>query len=683
MKKLLLILSLIVYSCNLFAQNCDEILNYLIKKCSANNIKVSQLSNFISDNGASEMFVTLNDVTDKNFDDISDVLRHSYCNLINIVIQENPKFTRIPDNWIFENDILKNFNLRSLVIPSTVKYIGENAFYKCLNLENLLLSDNKNKKLILGKLAFNQCESLKNINFLDRLEIIPNSVFLGCESLELTEIPNNIKNIETRAFAFCTSLKNIKLPKYLQKIDTAVFYWCSSLKNVEISNFTKEIEPQAFSMCDSLENINVLKNTNIIKSRVFYSCGFDSIEIPNNITKIESLAFSGTDAYTIKIPNSVIEIESNAFSSLKNLYQVIIEGKPKIGDGNFTFSDSLLSRYLVIYVQNDLVDDFKHNMPKFNIKPISEIGKSDDYKRIEILKNTLNNSDNKEITLSIDYANDENLILIVRTIKNSTAIVNLDLSKSIKLTSIYDNDFFSLTNLKSIILPNSLVSIGKSAFRGCDSLQNIVIPNSVTDIGTFALNSCNSLTEIVLPKNLKTIRDYMLSGCYNLKKITLPDGLITIADDAFRLDTSLVEINIPKSVEKIGNGAFACCYSLENINIPSKVKHLEENLFWGCHSLKNINISEGVEVIHGYFIFACINLECITFPKSVIEIKSDAIFVLDNFKYITIEGNPSLKDDSFNKGFSGPAKNPIRVHKQYLDDYKKQFPEYNFETIEQ
>ena len=82
-------------------------------------------------------------------------------------------------------------------------------------------------------------------------------------------------------------------------------------------------------------------------------------------------------------------------------------------------------------------------------------------------------------------------------------------------------------------IPNSVRTIGDSAFWGCDSLTSINIPNSVTTIGDSAFESCNSLININIPNSVTTIGDWGLGACKSLTSITIPNSVVTIIGNPF------------------------------------------------------------------------------------------------------------------------------------------------------
>ena len=156
------------------------------------------------------------------------------------------------------------------------------------------------------------------------------------------------------------------------------------------------------------------------------------------------------------------------------------------------------------------------------------------------------------------------------------------------VTSIGEGAFDDCSGLTSITIPNSVTSIGASAFRGCSSLTSITIPNSVTSIGYYAFFGCSSLTSITIPNSVTSIEEAAFAECSSLTDITIPDSVTSIGYHAFWKCTSLTDITIPDSVTSIGNGAFSQCSSLTDITIPDSVTSIGDRAFTECSNLQNI-----------------------------------------------------------------------------------------------
>ena len=167
-------------------------------------------------------------------------------------------------------------------------------------------------------------------------------------------------------------------------------------------------------------------------------------------------------------------------------------------------------------------------------------------------------------------------------------------------TKIICDSAFSMCNfLTSIIVPNSVTSIGEGAFSGCILLFKIIIPNSVTSIGDLAFMDSNALSHIVISNSVTSIGDGTFYGCSSLTNIVIPDSVTSIGDIAFSGSRSLSNIVIPDSVTSIGDYVFEGCTSLSNIVIPDSVTSIGNGVFSGCLSLKYISIPVNVICLNG------------------------------------------------------------------------------------
>ena len=114
-------------------------------------------------------------------------------------------------------------------------------------------------------------------------------------------------------------------------------------------------------------------------------------------------------------------------------------------------------------------------------------------------------------------------------------------------------------------IPDSVTSIGGSAFRGCSSLTSVTIPDSVTSIGDDAFCNCRSLTSVTIPDSVTLIDNGAFQGCTSLTSVTIPDSVTSIGDRTFSECTSLTSVTIPDSVTSIGYSAFYYCTSLTDV----------------------------------------------------------------------------------------------------------------------
>ena len=163
------------------------------------------------------------------------------------------------------------------------------------------------------------------------------------------------------------------------------------------------------------------------------------------------------------------------------------------------------------------------------------------------------------------------------------------------IISIGEAAFAFCSNLKGITIPDGITSIEFMAFFRCSNLKNITIPESVTSIGDLAFANCKSIESITIPQNVTTISEGTFHGCQSLAafygKFASSDNLCLIVNgvlNAFAPVANTTSYTIPDGVTSIGDSAFANCQNLENITISESVTSIGDDAFANCDNLKNV-----------------------------------------------------------------------------------------------
>ena len=328
-------------------------------------------------------------------------------------------------------------SLISINIPNSVSTIGDEAFSECNSLTSINIP---NSVTTIGNEAFWACKSLISINIPNSVTTIGEYAFFDCKSLTSINIPNSVTTIGEGAFSWCKSLTSINIPNSVTTIGDRAFAGCESLTSINIPNSVTTIGDEAFSECNSLTSINIPNSVTTIGEGAFSRCkSLTSINIPNSVTTIGEHAFFDCKSLTsINIPNSVTTIGEDAFRRCKSLTSINIPNSvTTIGEGAFADCESLTSISIPSSVVTIIGNPFCcwHGI--------------------------LNNESKAFI--------DEDHVLFN---KNKTTLIAYRAKKT------------------NYTIPNSVTTIGKSAFSNCRSLTSINIPNSVTTIEERAFVGC-------------------------------------------------------------------------------------------------------------------------------------------------------------------------------------------------
>lgn len=136
-------------------------------------------------------------------------------------------------------------------------------------------------------------------------------------------------------------------------------------------------------------------------------------------------------------------------------------------------------------------------------------------------------------------------------------------------------------DIRRIVLPDSVYSIGPEAFAECTALEEVVLPPSFLHISAAAFLNCSALRRVVLSRDLQSINEGAFLGCTALKAIALPDTLEFIGEMAF-WGSGLEEITLPERVGSIGENAFWDCPGLRRADVLGVDTHIGKNAFGNC-----------------------------------------------------------------------------------------------------
>ena len=228
-----------------------------------------------------------------------------------------------------------------------------------------------------------------------------------------------------------------------------------------------------------------------------------------------------------------------------------------------------------------------------------------------------------------------------------------------EVVAIGDRAFENRTDLRTVMIPDSVTRINIGAFSGCINLANITLSKKIEKIGENAFYNCDSLQSIEIPKSLKDVYatydsidtpNGVFNECDNLKTIAFEEGSTVIADALFRGCDGLEEVKIPKTVTVIKNHAFNECIKLKAVEISNGMKEIGDSAFSECSNLQKVILPDTVNSMGTNIFYNCINLTEVHLPNIRQNITANTFY---NCKKLTTINFPSTLTTIGNSAFSG------------------------------
>ncbi|MBO7599467.1 MAG: leucine-rich repeat domain-containing protein [Bacteroidales bacterium] len=454
------------------------------------------------------------------------------------------------------------------------------------------------------------------------------------EEVENKSVKYTVTSLDGEAFRYC-SFTSLYMPKSINAIGLNSFYGCFGLTEITVD----EANPTFSS------NDGVLFNKNQTELILYPVSKSGSYTIPNSVTSIRSGAFYDCKNLTsINIPGSVKHIGNFAFIDCTGLTEITIpDGVTAIGGQTFEYCSNLTSVTIPESVTEIDFNAFSYCTSLTSItipSSVKEIKASAFRGCYNLTEMDLSNNQYYSFENQTLFNKDKTVLI---TYLNSSATGEYTVPNMV--TRIADNAFCQC-NISSVIIPETVTSIGTWAFMRCWNLTSIKIPNSVTSFGSVVFSECDNLQYNELGNALYLgneqnpylvlikAKSETLSICEINSHCKIIDGAafancsidtIKINTNAigtiFKGNTSLKAVFISDSVTQIDKNAFSGCNNIKTLSFNTNAVG---NMFAGNTSIEKLIVGDSVTEIAEKAFYGCSNLDTIIIPKTVKSIGKDA-----------------------------------------------------------
>ncbi len=587
-----------------------------------------------------------------------------------------------------EKNAFKNCRLQELMLPSTLRTIGDGAFSANNQLSKVSFPDNLEKKLeSIGNDAFKGCSSLKQIELPQTLKTIGIEAFGGDVNLEEITLPAGIESINEYAFQNCSGLKNFVLPSTLTTIGANIFDGCNNLSEVISLIKTKaDIGGNAQSLANAIlyvpqgtkddykdagwEFLHIIEGDRktTTEAGVEYAYGDKeaivigitdngikdgTVTIPGTFTigedeydviDIEKELLSGnTNVKSVTIGKKVKTIGASAFKDCSNLRKLELPSTlTGIGENAFAGCDNLTD--VVCYSQdNDFITKNKQSFPYATLYVPQKSLYENVWEYAHIYEGERTVEQWKGMTFACfkGTSTNETILVDATETKATDGIIAIppkitigegNSAEDYDVVAIASKAFSGNTDVKLVELPASLTSIDANAFEGCTNLAEVV--SKITDtnvINSIMLSMPNAI--LFVPN-----RDWYENTGWNFAHIYAGDRKTDTQNGmSYVCATGDKEAVLVKGVaDQLG----------ENVTIPNKItiqigegdskEDLEcnvvaiaANAFKDLAGIKTVKINENVKSIGASAFQGCSSLIKVWLPASFESIADKAFYDTD------------------------------------------------------
>ena len=509
-----------------------------------------------------------------------------------VIFEEGSQLKKLGMNCFYYNKSLK-----TIVLPDGVEEIGAAAFYSCTKLQEMILPaslkaipDMSSAKYGL----FQNCSALKTVVIQQNVESIGSNAFKGVTLIQEIVIPASVTTIGADAFTGITALKTVTFAEgsRLESIGNTAFSGCTALEEIELPATLKTMGTGVFSNDKALKSVKMAGALEALPTQTFSGCiALETVILPEKLGAIDAQAFAEVAGRLGNTP---------ACTSLKEI--VIPATVATIGASAFEGCTALET---VIFEAGSALESLGTDA---NVS--DNIFAGTNLKKVVL-------PDNLKFIGAYMFANMEIGDVVLPT----------------TLTTVGDYAFYNCDNITNVALYGNTTYIGEYAFYDCDNLEKAEVSSGLEYFGTLAFGCCEKLAEGFIPDTVTTMNGNPYAGCPLITTFPISsdnqsfyidaNGIVYDSEDKFTLiycpSTIAGDFVIDADTYELAPGAFSGS-QITSITVPNKLSKISDLAFMNCSKLETVTIGDAITSIGSYAFYGCTALKNVNIPASVKEI---------------------------------------------------------------
>ena len=545
------------------------------------------------------------------------------------------------------------YNVKSLtevVIPSSVGFIGQSAFYGCESLNTVNFAEPESGDvaidLQISKYAFQSCKVLKNVTLPARLQNFESTIFTGCISLENVNIakgnakysskngivtnasgdeiiycpngksgtitiPTGVISIAKEAFKNCDRLTSVTFPYSVTDIGESAFVNCSRISRVKF-NGSPEAQPVtigklAFSSCYNISELVFEDDSlvTVIGAAAFEKAnGLRRLVLPVSVQEVMSEAFRECRELTsVEFAEGVISmtVSKDAFAGCMKLTEIVLPSTMSEFPAEVINNTESIRSIVVPASSPYFVADGTAIYSKDNTELYY-------YSRSATFENGVFKAKDSVTRIHANvFSENRNIkkVVIGKNIEqiddyafaNMPRLVEIEFEEGTKPLNFGVGVFSGNAGITTFAFPERAATIGEEMFKG-SMITSISIGKGIVSIGDYAFKDCAMLTTINFAPDgaLENIGNYAFNGA-GITSVTFPDSLLTIGASAFGKVSSLVsvEFSANSKIKVIEQQAFEYT-SITSVYLPATLEEVGQYVFRRCEKLAVVTVEKGIKL---------------------------------------------------------------------------------------